>query len=144
MKVSKLAQVPPPMVQADSTVKEAIPNMNVTCGCGVAVMDGGTFVGTLSRNDVLMRVAAGGIDVATATVRAVMHPPVETVTGDTDVKDAVKKMYANGRCYLGVVDDAGALKGWLTLCDLSREREDDLSHEMDSIVSYLAADGPGG
>jgi hypothetical protein len=59
-------------------------------------------------------------------------------------QEAVKKLYAHGDCYLGVVDDVGALKGWLNLCCLFKEREDWLGHQMDSIVSYLAADGPGG
>ena len=59
-------------------------------------------------------------------------------------QEAVKKLYAHGHGYLGVVDDVGALKGWLNLCCLFKEREDWLRHEMGSIVSYLAADGPGG
>jgi len=144
MNVSRIATVPPPTVQADSSVKDAIPRMSSRCGCGVAVMDGETFVGTLSRDDVMLRVIADGMDVAATKVRAVMHPPVETVRGDTDARDALKQMYAQGRCYLGVVDDAGALTGWLAICNLFQEREDDLSQQMDSIVSYLAADNPGG
>lgn len=144
MKVSQIAQVPPPMVQADVTVKDAIPDMSIKCGCAIAVMDGERFVGTISHEDILMRVLAIGLDVATTKVRDVMRTPVETVTGDTDAKEAVKRMYAHGRCYLGVVDDAGMLKGWLGLCDLFKEREEDLSREMDSVVSYLAADSPGG
>ncbi len=144
MKVAKIAQMPPPTVQADSAVKDAIPMMNSSCGCGVAVLDGDRFVGTLSRDDVLLRVATHGMDVKTTTVRSVMHPPVETVTEETDAKEALRKMHAQGRCYLGVVDEHGALKGWLAICDLFKEREDDLSHQMDSIVSYLAADNPGG
>ena len=144
MKVSKIAQVPPPTVQADSMVKDAIPMMNSSCGCGVAVLDGDTFVGTLSRDDVLLRVATHGMDVQTRPVRTVMHPPVETVSIDTDAREALRKMHAQGRCYLGVVDGSGALKGWLAICDLFKEREEDLSHQMDAIVSYLAADNPGG
>jgi len=144
MKVSKIAQVPPPIVQADSMVKDAIPLMNSSCGCGVAVLDGTAFVGTLSRDDVLLRVATHGMDVHTTTVRSVMHPPVETVLAETDAKEALRKMHAQGRCYLGVVDERGTLTGWLAICDLFKEREEDLSHQMDAIVSYLAADNPGG
>jgi len=144
MKVSKIAQVPPPTVQADSMVKDAIPKMNSSCGCGVAVLDGEKFVGTLSRDDVLLRVATDALNVQTTPVRSVMHPPVETVSADTDAKEALRKMHAQGRCYLGVVDDTGALKGWLAICDLFKETEEDLSQQMDAIVSYLAADNPGG
>ncbi len=144
MRVDKIAQVPPPMVQADTKVKAAIPHMKISCGCGVAVMDGDQFVGTVSLNDILMRVAGAGLNVETTTIREVMHPPVETVRADTDAKEAVKKMHSSGLCYLGVVDEAGALKGWLNMCDLTKERAEGLDHEMNSLISYLAADGPGG
>jgi CBS domain-containing protein len=144
MKVETIATVPPPTVQADSTVKDAIPSMTSRCGCGVAVLDGTAFVGTLSRDDVMLRVLAQGLNVATTKVRDVMHPPVETVPAGTEASEALKKMYAQGRCYLGVVDDQGSLAGWLAICNLFQEREEDLGKQMDSIVSYLAADNPGG
>jgi CBS domain-containing protein len=144
MKVAKIAQIPPPTVQADSIVKDAIPKMNSRCGCGVAVLDGDQFVGTLSRDDVLFRIAADDLDVKTATVRSIMHPPVETVTGETLAKEALRKMRKLGRCYLGVVDANGTLTGWLAISDLFKEREQELGHQMNSIVSYLAADNPGG
>lgn len=144
MKVISIAQVPPPTVQADSMIRDAIPKMSARCGCGVAVLDGDRFVGTLSRDNVMLRVVADGLDPASTRVRTVMHEPVGTVTGDTDATEALRKMHAQGRCYLGVVDGAGSLQGWLAICDLFKECEDDLSQQMDSIVSYLAADSPGG
>jgi len=143
MKVIKLAQVPPPTVQADATINDAIPNMRSECGCGVAVLDGEALVGCLSRDDVMLRVIGSGLDVKTTTVREVMEPAT-TVTTETDAKDALKTMYASGKCFLGVVDEAGALQGWLAICNLFREREDDLAHQLDSLVAYMAADGPGG
>jgi hypothetical protein len=70
--------------------------------------------------------------------------PAESVTTDTEAKDALESMRASGKCFLAVVDKDGTLKGWLALCHLFREREEDLTHQLDSLASYLAADGPGG
>jgi len=143
MKVIKIAQVPPPTVQADSKIKEAIPKMGSQCGCGLAVLDGETLVGSLSRDDVMLRVVAAGLDVEATKVSEVMVP-AESVTTDTEAKDALKAMLGSGKCFLGVVDKDGSLKGWLALCHLFREREEDLTHQLDSLASYMAADGPGG
>lgn len=143
MKVIKIAQVPPPTVQASVTVKEAIPMMGSRCGCGVAVVDGETLVGTLSRDDVMRRVIGEGLDVAATRVRDVMLPAT-TVLEDAEARDALKEMYGRGQCYLGVVDGNGALKGWLAICNLFQAREDDLEHQVHALASYLAADGPGG
>jgi CBS domain-containing protein len=143
MKVIKIAQVPPPTVQADATIKQAIPNMRSECGCGVAVLDGESLVGSLSRDDVMLRVIGNGLNLEETKVREVMAPAA-TVTTDTDAREALKTMYESGKCFLGVVDEAGALQGWLAICNLFREREQDLAHQLDSLVAYMAADGPGG
>ena len=143
MKVLKIAQVPPPTVQSSATIKEAIPLMGSRCGCGVAVLDGETLVGSLSRDTVMLRVIGAGLDVNTTTVRDVMGPAA-TVSDDTDAKDALQAMHAKGQCFLGVVDDKGSLQGWLAICDLFQEREGDLTHQLDSLASYIGADGPGG
>ena len=143
MKVIKIAQVPPPTVQADATVKDAIPKMTSKCGCGVAVLDGETLVGSLSRDDVMLRVIGTGLRPEETRVRDVMLPAA-TVTEDTEGREALKAMYAGGKCFLGVVDSKGTLTGWLALCNLFQEREEDLTHQMDSLASYMAADSPGG
>ena len=143
MKVIKIAQVPPPTVQASVMIKDAIPSMGSKCGCGIAVLDGETLVGSLSRDDVMQRVIGAGLDVSTTTVRDVMAPAA-TVSANTEAKDALQAMYSKGQCYLGVVDDEGSLKGWLAICNLFQEREGDLTHQLDSLASYIGADGPGG
>lgn len=143
MKVLKIAQMPPPTVQVSSTIKEAIPSMGSQHGCGVAVLDGEKLVGCLSRDDVMLRVIGAGLDVEKTKVGEVMMPAA-TVPADTEAQDALKTMYASGKCYLGVVDGEGTLKGWLSVCNLFHEREEDLTHQVDSLISYMSADGPGG
>jgi hypothetical protein len=53
-------------------------------------------------------------------------------------------MFENRRCYYPVVDKEGLLRGWLALCQLFQDHVEDLGRELDSLESYLSADGPGG
>ena len=144
MKVIKIAQVPPPTVQVDATVKEAIPAMGSSHGCGMAVLDGDRLVGTLSRDDVLQRVIGQGLNPETTRVREVMNPPAEIVAADMEAGEALKVMFERKKCYLGVVDRQGLLQGWLAICALFQDQVEDLNRELDSLAAYVGADGPGG
>jgi CBS domain-containing protein len=144
MKVIKIAQVPPPTVQIDATVKEAIPAMVSQHGCAVAVLDGSRLAGTLSRDDVMTRVIESGLNPETTKVRQVMNVPAETVTAETETDQALKLMFERKKCYLGIVDDKGTLKGWLAICSLFQDHVEDMTRELDSLAAFISADGPGG
>ncbi len=144
MKVIKIAQIPPPMVSHTATIKEAIPIMGSEQGCALAVMEGDRLAGTLSKDEVMKRVIAEGLNPATTRVSEVMRSPAESISADTEAGDALKMMFTHGRCYYPVVDNEGALKGWLALCSLFKNHVEDLGHELDSLEAYLSADGPGG
>ncbi len=113
-------------------------------GCAVAVVDGDRLVGTLSKDEVVKRVLAEGLDPVTARVGDVMTSPAETIPADTETGEALKLMFTNRRCYYPVVDAHGALKGWVALCQLFQDHVEDLGRELDSLEAYLSADGPGG
>ncbi len=144
MKVIKIAKVPPPTVQTEATIQEAIPSMGSVHGCAIAVLDGRRLVGTISRDEVLRRVVGSGMNPETTKVREVMNAPAETISADAEADEAMKWMFANRKCYLGVVDSAGDLKGWLAICDLFQDHVEDLNRELDSLTAYFSADGPGG
>ena len=144
MKVIKIAQVPPPVVPMTASVKQAIPVMGSEQGCALAVMDGDRLAGTLSKDDVLKRVVAKGLDPETTKVGDVMTAPAETIAVSTEAGEALKLMFIRRRCYFPVVDQEGALKGWLALCHLFQNHVEDLGRELDSLEAYLSADGPGG
>jgi CBS domain-containing protein len=107
-------------------------------------MDGGRLVGTLSKDDVIKRVIAEGLNPDTTKASEVMTSPAETVTVDMEADDALKLMFARRRCYYPVVDQQGTLKGWLALCHLFQNHVEDLVRELDALEAYLSADGPGG
>jgi CBS domain-containing protein len=145
MKAIKLAQVPAPSVQISDTVKHALPVMGNDAGCGIAVMDGNQLVGTISKEDVMVRVVAAGLDPGATIVKDVMtSPPAKTITPDIDADEALRLMFSHRQCYLPIVDDQQKLRGWLSICHLFRNHVDDLKNELDSLASYIAADGPGG
>ncbi len=144
MKVIKIAQIPPPAVSLTATIKEAIPIMGSEQGCALAVMDGDRLAGTLSKDNVMERVIAEGLNPETTRVSDVMCSPAETISADTEAGEALRMMFARGRCYYPVVDGEGVIKGWLALCHLFKNHVEDLGRELDSLEAYLSADGPGG
>lgn len=144
MKAIKIAQVPPPTLPIAATVKQAVTALGSERGCAVAVMDGNRLAGTLSKDDVLLRVVGGGLNPETTTVGEVMTSSVRTATVDTKAEEALRLMISSRQCYLPVVDSEGLLKGWLAICHLFQNQLDDLSCELDSLEAYICADGPGG
>ena len=144
MKVIKIAQVPPPVIQKSATIKEALPVMGREHGCAVAVLDGNRLVGTLSRDAVLLRVVGSGLNPDSTKVGEVMESPADTIPMETETNEALKWMFANRKCCLCVVDEGGTLKGWLAICDIFRDHVEDLTRELDSLEAYISADGPGG
>ena len=145
MKAIKIAQVPAPSVQVNDTVQKAIPVMGSSAGCGIAVMDGKQLVGTISKEDVMTRVVGAGLDPATTIVRDVMTSPAQqTITPETDADEALRLMFSNQQCYLPIVDQQQELRGWLSICHLFKNHVEDLKGELDSLASYMGADGPGG
>jgi len=145
MKAIKIAQVPAPSVPIGANVKQALPIMGNDEGCGIAVIDGDRLVGTISKEDVMLRVVAAGLDPARTPVRDVMtSPPKKTIGPDMDADEALRLMFSEKQCYLPIVDQARRLRGWLSICHLFRNHVDDLKNELDSLAAYIAADGPGG
>jgi predicted transcriptional regulator len=144
MKVIKIAQIPPPSVQIHDTVQAAIASMGADAGCAVAVLDGDTLAGTLSKDDVLTRLVAAGLNSSTTKVGQIMTSAPATVTSETEVDEALRLMFSLKQCYLPVVDASGKMKGWVAICNLFKNNVDDLTVQLESLAAYYAADGPGG
>ena len=144
MKVMKIATVPAPSVELGCTIKDAIPLLIRQHGCAVAVMEGNRIVGTLSREDVVARAIGSGLNPERTKVSEIMNSPAATVSMETETDEALKWMFANRKCHLGIVDQDGILKGWLAICSLFEDHVEDLTRELDSLAAYISADGPGG
>ena len=144
MKVIKIAQIPPPSVQIHDTVQAAIASMGADAGCAVAVLDGDRLAGTLSKDDVLTRLVAAGLNPSTTKVGQIMTSAPATVTSETEVDEALRLMFSLKQCYLPIVDASGNMKGWVAICNLFKNNVEDLTVQLESLAAYYAADGPGG
>jgi CBS domain-containing protein len=144
MKAIRIAQIPPPTLPITATVKEAVTALGHEQGCAVAVMNGNRLAGTLSKDDVLLRVVGGGLNPETTTVDKVMTSPPLTASLDAKADEALRLMFSNRQCFLPIVDKDGHLKGWLAICHLFQNQLEDMTREIDSLEAYISADGPGG
>jgi CBS domain-containing protein len=86
-------------------------------GAVVALRDGG-MSGVFTERDLLVKVAAAGLDAASTQVADVMTTDVATITVDDTVEAAVAKMRDGGFRHLPVVDGSGEPFAMLSLRDL--------------------------
>lgn len=86
-------------------------------GC-VVVGEGGMPVGIITDRDVAVRVVAAGFDAGTTTVGQVMTHPVITARQDERAAELIKLIEEHGIRRVPLIDDAGMLKGIITLDDL--------------------------
>jgi CBS domain-containing protein len=140
----KVARVPAPTVPATTTIKDAIPSMKIDSGCSLGVVEDGRLVGTLSKDDILQRVVATGLDPATTPVSEAMTKPPVSVDTETEMEDALKLMTERHQCFMPVVDKDGAVAGWLAVCHMLEENVEMLSEQLDIFAGMLGRDGPGG
>ncbi|MHC5211909.1 MAG: CBS domain-containing protein [Planctomycetota bacterium] len=143
MDVIKVARVPAPVVPVSMSVKEAIPRIHGEAGCAVGVVDGKRLVGTVTKDDVLNKVVAKGLDPASTRVEAIMRQLECSIGPDTDTKDALQLMLEKRQCYMPIVDGDGNAVGWLGVCTLFNEQVEMLDDQVDTLNAYLGADTPG-
>jgi CBS domain-containing protein len=121
----ELATCPAVTCPSTVTVSEAAVVMaDANVGFVMVVDAAGRPVGVLTDRDIVVRAVARGRDRAAVADVMTRHPV--TVRDDASVTDAAQLM-ADRQCRrLGVVDDAGAMIGVLSLDDLLRVAGDEL------------------
>ena len=125
--VSRLGPTPPREVEADRTVADAIAVMRAhKIGC-LLITASGKLVGIFTERDLLARVLAVGLPLATP-LRECMTPNPVTVGPKDSVRAAIQKMQDGAYRHLPVVDENHRPVGVL-----SAKR----------IVRYLAEHFPG-
>ena len=144
MKATTIATTPPPAVPPTMSVKDAMPQMENQTGCAVGIVADGKLVGLLSKNDVLQRIVAAGLDPSTTTVGEVMSPPPVTASADIDTGEALRVMFEHKTCCLPLLNESGHLVSWLAICHLFEGHLDLLKDQIDTLANFAGADGPGG
>jgi CBS domain-containing protein len=131
-------------VSRTATVLDAIQAMAGAKVGSVAVVDGNILEGIFSERDVMLRVVVEGRDPKTTTVEEVMTSPVQTIQKRTTGEEALRIMVQNHIRHLPVVDEMGQVQAMVSMRSLLEEQVEDLHQQLDSLESYITADGIGG
>lgn len=144
MGLLKIATVPPALVEPTATVSEAVELMSKTNVGAVAVVEKGGLVGIFTERDVMNRVVREHRPPETTKVSEVMTQEVISAKRDMAYGDALRMMVGKHFRHIPVVDDEGHVTGMLSVRDLYEHAVEELSHELNAVVNYYSADGPGG
>jgi CBS domain-containing protein len=131
-------------VSRSASVLDAIQAMAGAKVGSVAVVDGNVLEGVFSERDVMLRVVAEGRNPKTTTVEEVMTSPVQTIQKRTTGEEALRIMVQNHIRHLPVVDEAGKVQAMVSMRSLLEEQVEDLHQQLNSLESYITADGIGG
>ncbi len=144
MKVIKIAQVPPPSVEATASVLDGVRIMERSKGGAAAVLEGKELVGIFSERDVMLRVVAARQDPEKTPVGQVMTSDVEKASPETDSAEAFELMVSRHIRHLPIVEEDGELVGLLSIRNLLQHHVEELVDQLNSLEAYFTADGPGG
>ena len=144
MSLLQIASVPAATVSPKSTVIDAVKLMNEKRVGAVAIVEKDDLAGIFTERDVMNRVVLEGRDPKTTTMSEVMTTDVETALHDMPYGDCLRVMVERHFRHLPVIDAEGRVQGMLSVRDLLQHAVEDLSDQLDSMVKYFSADGPGG
>jgi CBS domain-containing protein len=131
-------------VSRTATVMDAIQAMAGAKVGSVAVVDGGALEGIFSERDVMLRIVGEGRDPKTTLVEEVMTSPVQTIQKRTTGEEALRIMVQNHIRHLPVIDEYGNVQAMVSMRSLLEEKVDELHQQLNSLESYITADGIGG
>ena len=131
-------------VPRTSTVMDAIRTMAGAKSGSVLVVDGDRLVGIFSERDVMFRVVLEGRHPDYTTVEEVMTSSVLTIPPETTSDDVLRIMHQSHIRHLPVVDNRGHVLSVVSMRGLLQEKIDELNIQLDSLESYITADGIGG
>lgn len=117
--VGQLMTLDPVVVDFGTPVVDCAKRMESREIGALGVVRDGKLCGVLTDRDIVLRLVARGRDAATTTAGDIASPDPVTVTPDTAVADAVRRMAQRAVRRLFVVDENGAAAGILTVDDLT-------------------------
>jgi signal-transduction protein with cAMP-binding, CBS, and nucleotidyltransferase domain len=106
-------------ISAEATLKELSQSFIDQGVSALLVTDGDDYVGIVSDKRLSREGVAKGLNMETATVRAIMRSKMILIESDQPVREAQAMMKTNGVRHL-VVTEAGKIVGIVTISDLIR------------------------
>src|SRR5262245_56335573 len=131
-------------VSRATTVLEAVEHMASAQIGSVVVVDDNRLAGIFSERDVMMRVVLEGRDPKRTRVEEVMTSRVHSISMHTTGDEALRIMAQWHIRHLPVVDEQGRVQAIVSMRSLLEEKVKELHQALDSLESYISADGIGG
>lgn len=131
-------------VSRTATVMEAVEIMAAARVGSVLIEDDGRLAGIFSERDVMLRVVLEHRDPQKTRVEEVMTSPVISIPSKTTGDDALKMMVEKHIRHLPIVDERGCAQAIVSMRSLLQEKVTELHQQLDSLESYITADGIGG
>ena len=131
-------------VPRTATVMEVIRTMAGAKVGSVLVVEGDRLLGIFSERDVMLRVVLEGRHPEYTTVEEVMTSSVQTISRGATGDAALRIMHQAHIRHLPVVDDNGSVLAVVSMRSLLQEKIEELNVQLDSLESYITADGIGG
>ena len=144
MKIYRLCRKPAVTVPALASVKEALALMTKEKVGAVVVLENEEAAGMFTRRDAIERVVLEKLSLESTRVSSVMTSPVEVLSQDSELGDALKMMVARPFNHIPVVDSESKVVGLATTKPLMKQTIEKLSDEVGSLEAYITADGIGG
>jgi CBS domain-containing protein len=110
----------------------------------VVVEESGRIEGIFSERDLMLRIVLAARDPSKVLIEEVMTSPVLTIPKRTTGDEARRIMVEQHIRHLPIVDDNGRIFGIVSMRDLLQQKVSDLEEQLDSLKSYISADGIGG
>jgi CBS domain-containing protein len=123
---------------------EAVELMAAARVGSVLVVEDDRLEGIFSERDVMLRVVMENRDPRKTEVEEVMTSPVHSIAQRTTGDEALRIMLQEHIRHLPVVDDKGRAQGMVGMRNLLEEKVRELHQQLDSLESYITADGIGG
>lgn len=131
-------------VPRTATVMEAVEIMAAARIGSVLIVDEGRLEGIFSERDVMLRVVLEDRDPRKTKVEEVMTSPVISIPNKTTSDDALRIMVQEHIRHLPIVDERGKAQAIVSMRSLLQEKVTELHQQLDSLESYITADGIGG
>ena len=142
---SVLAQKSGPLIHVRSgdMVVEALRQMRDNRVRAVLVIDDGVLVGIVTQGDCAIKVLLPGLDAKQTPVGQVMTGNPVTVKPDDPLDGCMAMMAERGYRHLPVLD-AGKVVGVISIGEVVKDIIRDLKLNVNDLMGYVMADGPGG
>lgn len=123
------------------SVYDAVSEMNRHRIGAIIVVDGTRLVGMFTERDVLRRVVGAGIDPKRSLVADVMSPGVITIGPEATIEQTMT-IFTEQRCRHLPVVSAGALRGVISIGDVTRWMADAHRAEAEHLRNYITGGAP--